>query len=95
MNKTGINSDNISGNDRFRIKDVSSLSIANYGDTDMDVTINDVTETIPAYNAVKKFARSFVISGDGTFTDIDLTVAFPNGSGKAVLRYRTYITDKC
>lgn len=95
MNKTGINSKKIFSKDRITVDNVSSLSIANYGDTEMYVTLNDVTETVPAYDQANKYARSFQLTGDGTFCDIDVVVDFAGGSGEAVLRYRTYKPNKC
>ncbi|MFY0481660.1 hypothetical protein ACI6PS_03570 [Flavobacterium sp. PLA-1-15] len=95
MNKTGINSDKITKGERIKRENVSSLSIANYGNTDMMVTLNDVTEMVPPYDAVNKYARSFQLPGDGTFCDIDMVVDFAGGSGEAVLRYRTYNPKKC
>lgn len=95
MNKTGINSDNITTNERLTRENVSSFYVANYGNTDMIVTINDVPETIPAYDTVNRFARSIQFADGQGFFDLKMSIDFVGGSGKAVFRYTQYQPPIC
>ena len=95
MIKTGFNSSIFYADETFSLKDVSSLTITNYGAAPMIVTLNNVPEVVPPFDDVNNYAQKFVIDGDGTLSDMELQVSFPAKVGKAVLRYRQLLIKTC
>lgn len=97
MQKSGLNGLTINTKERFTLENVSSLTIINYSDVDMFVTISGIKTTVPAYDTVSRVARVFVIDGDGTFSDLDFTVDFDGATkrGEATVFYRQYQPNKC
>ena len=74
---------------RFTITDVTSLTISNYGGTDLFVTIDDKERKIPAFNgSIGVPFGSFNLPGDGTACDLDISFKFTGGTGNAMLDYR-------
>lgn len=90
MNFSGLNSLTIYKDQPLILTEISSLTISNYSDLDLDVTISNVTRTIPAFDATLKVPYVFTIDGDGTFADIELQLKY-NGNvknGYAIVDYR-------
>jgi hypothetical protein len=94
--KSGINSTTISTKERLNLKNISSFNLSNYGDTDLIVTLNSVSEKVARFDTANDSAPSWAIDGDGTYSDIDLTIEFVAGSSqdtnKAIVRYRQVLT---
>ena len=74
MKKTGFFSKNIYSTETFEIENCTSLSVSNYGISDISVTISNVTRVLPAYDPILKNLFSFNIEGDGTCSDITIVV---------------------
>lgn len=87
---TSTYSENVGVNKRLSLNLVSAFTITNYGDTTVFVTIDNHKEEIPPYDATNQYARSYVFGGDGTFSDVRLTIDFAGGSGRALVRARLY-----
>jgi len=94
MNKSGFLSQKFYANSgKMPLKDVTSLTVSNYGNTEVTVTIADVARIVPAFNpAIGVPFGSFNIQGDGTACDIVITIEFTGGSGECILDYRTFKT---
>lgn len=79
------------------LKNITSLNVSNYSDVQMFVTMDDVTETLPAFAGDIPFA--FQIKGDGTFSDIEIKIEFDTSfkstkSNFGVLRFKRLITNQ-
>ncbi|MGQ2982116.1 hypothetical protein [Flavobacterium sp.] len=71
------------------IENVTSLTISNYGNTVLSVTIGDVTRIIPPFNpAIGVPFGSFSLPCDGTACDLRISFNFDTGIGSAILDYR-------
>lgn len=90
MNYSGFNSQNIYKDEIISLKGISSLSISNYSDTALNVTISNVVRIVPAYNPALQVPYIFNIDGDGTFADIQLELTYASNAknGNAILDYR-------
>lgn len=102
MLKSNTNGRTISQNENLNLENVTSLNIANYSDVKLFVTLNDVTEVVPAYNENVGYPYSFDIKGDNTYSDFVIKLEFdtadkPTKVGNAILRYKKIIInqDKC
>jgi hypothetical protein len=95
MDKTILNSRYLSRSEPLRLKNITSLNLANYSNVAISVTLNDVTEVIPAYDNLG-FPSAFEIKGDGTCSDAEIMVDFGRGAktGNAILRYRELIINQ-
>lgn len=100
MLKSNTNGRSITTDETLRLQNVTSLNIANYGDVDMIVTMDDIPETIKAFDPDNNgFPYIFEIKGDGTASDIEIKLEFDatggrSKSGNAVLRYKKLITNE-
>jgi hypothetical protein len=89
MRKSGFNSNKITGYIFLPLKDVTSLTISNYGSSIAKVTIDGIERDVPAYNPLIGVPfGSFNIPGDGTACDLDLYIDFVGGTGEVILDYR-------
>lgn len=89
MLKTGFTSIQISQDTSQYLEDITSLTISNYGATDLTVVINDVARIVPKFSTeIGVPFGSFNLPGDGTACDIKLELKFVGGAGKAILDYR-------
>ena len=93
MLRTGLVSIEINRNESKYLENITSLTISNYGDSELIVTINDVSRPIPPFsNEIGVPFGSFNLPGDGTVTDkITIDFTFTGGAGKAILDYRKLI----
>lgn len=86
MDKTGYNYRRVTRNERFSLKGVTSITISNCGDSDVDV----FGRTLPAMVGVNP--ACFKIDGDGSQTDLDFTIEFDGDKGGLVyIDYRAII----
>lgn len=93
--KSVLNGYLISNKDRLNLKNISSLSLSNFGNTELVVTCNNVSETIARFDTANNSAPNWSIDGDGTYCDIEIHIDFLpefNGTNKAILRYRQVLT---
>lgn len=89
MLKSGFTSIQINSDGPQYLKDITSLTISNYGNSELTVIVNDVPRIVPAFNpAIGVPYGSFNIPGDGTACEIKLELKFTGGIGKAILDYR-------
>lgn len=89
MLKTGFTSIQISQDNSQYLQEITSLTISNYGATDLTVIVNDVARIVPKFSAeIGVPFGSFNLPGDGTACDIKLELKFAGGAGKAILDYR-------
>ena len=99
MEKSGFTSQRINKDEKLpEITGVTSLTISNYGDTDLTVIVNDVPRPVPAFNQdIKVPFGSFNLPGDGTACDVRIELKFQGGRGQAILDYRKLIkqADQC
>jgi hypothetical protein len=102
MFESKTNGRTISQNEKLNLEKVTSLTIANYSDVKLLVTLDDVTEVVPAYNENVGYPASFDITGDGTYSNVIIQLVFDTTDkstkvGNAVLRYKKIIInqDKC
>lgn len=93
MQESGLNSVRIEDNKQPFILEISSLCLSNYSNSDIIVTVANQPRTIPAFDPALKVPYYFRIEGDGTFSKIEIKVAFvtPGKTGYALLDYRTKI----
>ena len=91
MLKTGTEARTFTKDEVIKLKNVTSLSISNQGETEIVVNLDNVPETLPKYDTDNGFAPSFDIPGDGSYSDFDITLKFTGGTGKAILRYRSVL----
>lgn len=94
MNKSGLISQRYTANsEKEQLKDITSLTLSNYGETEITVTINNQSRKVPAFNpTIGVPFGSFNIQGDGTACDIDITIEFAGGTGECILDYRKFKT---
>ncbi|UUC45579.1 hypothetical protein [Flavobacterium cerinum] len=86
MIKTGYNYRAVTRNERFSLKGVTSLTISNWGNYDIEV----FGRTLPALSGANP--ACFRIDGDGSQTDLDFTIEFESGKGGLVyIDYRSII----
>lgn len=88
MNKTGYNYRAVTRDERFVLKGVTSLTVSNYGDSEVIV----FGRTLPAMSGANP--ACFKIDGDGSQTDLDFTIEFDdNKGGLAYIDYRAIINN--
>lgn len=78
------------------IENVTSLTVTNYGNTDLMLEVNGVSRLVPAHDSSKYPVPvgCYTIDGDGTRCDIRMSFVFTGGTGKAILDYRV-INPNC
>lgn len=99
MLKSNTNGRSITSDETLRLKNVTSLNVANYSDVDLTVTMDDIPEIVKAFDPTNGFPYIFEIKGDGTSSDIEMKLEFDTTggrtkSGNAVLRYKKLITNE-
>lgn len=89
MEKSNYISIELTENEQFNLKSVTSLSVSNHGDTAVTIfgrTLPPMTGQNPA---------RFVIDADSTYTNLDFTVRFETGKGKAFIDYKALNEPNC
>lgn len=81
MQKTGYYTEQYTQDFSKKLKDITSLSISNVGETDSTLIIQGVKRII-------KPKQIFVIEGDGSYSDVDFKFTFDGGSGIGIVDYR-------
>lgn len=81
MQRTGYYTEQYTQDYSKKLKDITSLSISNVGETDLKLTVQGV-------NRIIKPKQMFVIEGDGSYSDLDFKFTFDGGSGIAIVDYR-------
>lgn len=99
MLKSNTSGREISQDEKLYLQNVTSLRISNYSDVKLNVTMDDITETIPPFNPSSGFPGFFEIASDNTKSDITISLEFdktikPVKTGKAVLRYKKIIINQ-
>lgn len=79
----------ITGDHHFKVKGVTSLSISNYGDTDL-IVFDRVVPALSGENPSR-----FVIDADSTETDFDFPIKFDTGKGQAYIDYKALVEPNC
>lgn len=96
MEKSGFKTLQYTKDDTIRLEGITSLTVNNYGDTDLEVIVNDVSRKVPALKPeIGVPFGSFNLPGDGTACTIEIKLQFTGGLGKALVDYRKLITAKC
>lgn len=97
MEKTKINTEQISNDRTVNKTDVTYMMVYNYGDAPIQLIHTGVVFEIPAFDAVTKHARGFEIAaGDGTCSDVEFDLEFDKTrTGKVVLVYKDLLIKKC
>lgn len=96
MQKSGFISEEFRTDKQIQLENISSLTISNYGDTPLTVTISSVSRIVPPLKEeIGVPFGSFNLPGDGTACDIKLEMNFENGTGRAILDYRKVQTKTC
>jgi hypothetical protein len=89
MNKTSLFAQRINKARTFELCSISSLSIANWGASEMLVTVSNVTVPVPPFDKLTMLVPvSWNVDGDGALCDYNVTVEFEGGEGDAVLYYK-------
>jgi len=75
---------------RVQIPHCSSFTIMNYTNVQVFVNISDVLFPVPAIDSASGMPGIFTNDGDFTYSNIDLTVEFPDGgkTGKVLIAYK-------
>ena len=91
MRKSGLSTNKVTRNERFNLRNVTSLTIVNGGATDITVFGQVIAPVSATSSGV------FVMAGDGTYTDLDFEIQFSGGTGLAYLNYRSLVlqTENC
>lgn len=89
MIHTGLNSVKVNGLKTLDLKNISSLSVSNYSTIDIYVMISNVKRPIPAFNPAINIPYVFTIDGDGTLSDMEITIGSDAvGTINAIVDYR-------
>jgi len=89
MNATRFAPRIINQQDKITLAGITSLTISNYGQSELTVTINDVSRPIPAFSAAIGLPYTFDVPGDGSAFDIEMSFEFKAvGTKNAILDYR-------
>ena len=90
MESTGFVSRTITTNKKETLQHVTCLTVSNYGDTELQLTVNGTTRLVPPLREdIGVPFGAFNLPCDGTAClEIRLEFAFTGGSGKAILDYR-------
>lgn len=93
MQKTVFTSIQVSQNKPFYLKGITSLTISNYGSSNLTINIGGVPRTIPAFKPeIGVPFGAFNLPGDGTVCDISFDLVFDAGVANAILDYRAIET---
>ena len=93
MQKTGYNSVRVTKTSTLRLEGISSLSVSNYSAIEIYVSVGTVKRPIPAFDPAIKTPYIFTIDGDGTLSDIEITIGSDAvGAINAIVDYRK---EKC
>ncbi|MUV03176.1 hypothetical protein GN157_05585 [Flavobacterium rakeshii] len=95
MEKTGLISRNIGRDYKTELKDITSLTISNYGSDPITVVVNDVPRPVPAFNPEIGVPMSYNLPGDGTACNLTIEIKFNGNSKYAILDYRVYNPQAC
>ncbi|QEE49610.1 hypothetical protein FUA48_08450 [Flavobacterium alkalisoli] len=96
MEKTGLISRLIGSDIKMNLKNVTSLTLSNYGSDPLTVIVNDVPRTVPALREeIGVPMGSYNLPGDGTACKLTLEVKFTGESKHAILDYRVYNPQEC
>jgi hypothetical protein len=91
MVHTGINRVQVTKNRTLQLEQISSLTVSNYGATDIFVQISNIKVPVPAFNPDMKIPYVFTIDGDGTLSDIEITIGTDTvGAINAIVDYRKH-----
>ena len=90
MQKTVFTSIQVSQNKSFYLDGITSLTISNYGNSNLRIIIAGVMRIIPAFKAeIGVPFGAFNLPGDGTECNIDFALEFDAGTvNNAILDYR-------
>jgi len=89
MEKSGFNTLKYNkSSSLIKLTDVTSLTISNYGASDVTAVVNGISRKIVAFKpAIGVPYGSFNIPGDGTACDLDIRIEM-NGTGDVIIDYR-------
>lgn len=95
MNKTVFNIIELQSDADFRQKDVTAFTVSNYGSSDLWLVFSTgVRILVPKYDPVNIHARSFDNQPSFFPYDIEFSVEFKNGRGRAIIIYNQSLTEK-
>lgn len=93
---TGMNRVQVTKNTLLNLEEVSSLTVSNYGEIDIYAEISNVKVVIPAFNPDMKIPYVFTIDGDGTLSDVNITIGCDSvGLINAIVDYRKQKPQQC
>ena len=96
MTKSGFKSLKISTDRTLHLKDVTSLTISNYGAFPITVIVDDVARPVPPFKEeIGVPFGSFNIPGDGTACSVSIQIKFNGNGGNAIIDYRLYKPQEC
>jgi|GEM_PF-3009972 len=95
MQKSTLIGTRITSNTTLTLPDVTSLTISNWGSSELVVVVNDTPETIKAYDATLIEPYRFNVGGDSTRCDIRIIFQFVGGTGNASVWYKQYKEQNC
>ncbi|MXN90159.1 hypothetical protein GR160_02885 [Flavobacterium sp. Sd200] len=79
----------------IKLNDITSLTIANYGEFEVTAFVNDVARKIPGFNpAIGVPYGSYNLPGDGTYCDVNIRIEI-KGAGEVIIDYRKLIPQTC
>ena len=92
--QSGFTSRQFSANAVETFKNVTSLTISNYGENEVTVIINDIARPIPAFNPqIGVPFGAFNLPGDGTACTIRIELKFAAGVSNVIIDYRSLKQD--
>jgi len=92
-----LQSEKVTQDTTIRLKDVTSLTVSNYGSADLQLTVNGVKRLVPAFNPTYRVPYgAYNLDGDNTAAEsVELKFEFEAGTKEAILDYRKLKNPIC
>jgi hypothetical protein len=88
--KASLNSIQKTKNEKITLENVIEFVVQNYSAVAIQITVKNVTRTIPAVDSVSGIPSApFSMSALGHPFDIEFEIVFPSGTGSVIIDYST------